>query len=100
MLRAQQDHRVRLLGVLSTLAPTDPAYVGNVGPFFDALKEAGWVEGRNLHIEKRAAATGMTYSEGAAELIKFRPDVIFAIGAPSARALRDQTQTIPIIFAR
>src|SRR5262249_35840325 len=90
--------RIRRVGILSTLAPDDPAYTSNVGPFFDALKEAGWIEGQNLHFDKRAAANGISYARGATELLELQPDVIFSIGAPSARALRDQTKTVPIVF--
>jgi putative ABC transport system substrate-binding protein len=36
----------------------------------------------------------------AAELVRVRPDVIFAIGTPAAQAVKSATPTIPIVFAR
>ena len=65
--------------------------------FFDGLKRAGFVEGKNLTIEFRAFAPHPErMSEYAAELVNARVDVILA-AAPSIPALQEATKTIPIL---
>jgi putative ABC transport system substrate-binding protein len=65
-------------------------------------RDLGWVEGRNLVIERRYARekTHEFLPSFAAELVSLRPDLILAIGTAAARAAKDATQTIPIVFAR
>jgi len=68
-------------------------------PFLSELAKLGYVEGRNLIVERR-------YAEGklkrlpalAAEIIAFRPDLIFAPPAPAAAAAKALTTSIPIVF--
>lgn len=63
------------------------------------LKELGWVEGKNLLVER-------AYDDGlmdrlpalAAELVRKRVDVIFAAGPEAAVAAARATRTIPIVF--
>jgi putative ABC transport system substrate-binding protein len=94
----QQPTRVPRVGVLSDETPSP-------GTIFDViaggLQSLGYVEGQNITFERR-------YSEGneqilpglAAELVRLRPDVILAVGTEAARAAKNATQTIPIVFAR
>jgi ABC transporter substrate binding protein len=64
-----------------------------------ALRDLGYVEGRNLALEYR-------YAEGrperlpdlAADLVRIQPDVVFAIGGDVTPAAVKATQTIPIVF--
>ena len=67
----------------------------------DGLKQFGWIEGRNLRMERR-------FAEGdpdrirvlAAELAALAPDVIVGSGAPVTTALRFATQATPIVFVQ
>jgi ABC-type uncharacterized transport system substrate-binding protein len=97
--RAQQPAGIARIGILSdTASPPTPFEP----PFTQGLRDLGYVEGRNFVIERRYAETkryGILPSL-AAELVGLRPDVIFAIGTAAARAAKDATQTIPIVFAR
>src|SRR5437868_11369587 len=54
--------------------------------FFDeALAALGWVEGKNLSIERRfGGSDGERMAEGAAELVAWHPDVIVALGTIDA----------------
>ena len=47
---AQPVDRVRQIGVLQGLAPTDPEYLRRVGAFRRSLQELGWSENKNIAI--------------------------------------------------
>jgi putative ABC transport system substrate-binding protein len=68
--------------------------------FEDELRKLGWAEGRNLTIERRAAEGHYErLPELAAELVRLKPDLITAAGAPTARAAKEATLEIPIAFS-
>jgi len=97
--RAQQGERMRRIGVLSGLAADDPEMVARMAAFRQGMQEQGWSEGRNLQIDYRSAgADAARIKSYAAELVGAPPDVILAITSPSVVALRQVTNTIPIVF--
>ena len=99
--RAQDAGEPRRVGVLSSLGESDPEARSMAASFHRALKEAGWIDGRNVRIEHRWAAGSVERSEAfAKELVGWRPDVIVAHTTPSVIALRKETTTIPIVFAQ
>jgi len=64
-----------------------------------ALRELGYVEGKNLVIERRYAEGEIDrLPELARGLVHGRADVVLAVGAAAVRAARDATTTIPIIM--
>jgi putative ABC transport system substrate-binding protein len=67
--------------------------------FFDeALARLGWIEGRNLTIERRiSGAAGDQEASTAAEIVAWKPDVIVALGTIDARPVLALTRTIPIV---
>jgi len=67
--------------------------------FFDeALARLGWVEGKNLAIERRfAGSAGEQMASAASELVAWRPDIIVALGTIDARPVLALTRTIPIV---
>jgi putative ABC transport system substrate-binding protein len=68
--------------------------------FAGTLAKLRWVEGRNVHIDYRTYSSNPESLRAvAAELIASHPDVIFAAGV-SFVAVREQTQTIPIVFTQ
>jgi putative ABC transport system substrate-binding protein len=68
--------------------------------FLQGLRDLGYVEGRNLVIEYRDAEGKLERLPGlATELVALKVDVIFAGGGtPAARAAKQATATIPIVF--
>jgi putative ABC transport system substrate-binding protein len=63
------------------------------------LSETGYVEGRNVAIEHRVAGDKFDRLPAfAAELVGRRVDLIFAPTEPAARAAKNSTATIPIVF--
>jgi putative tryptophan/tyrosine transport system substrate-binding protein len=95
--RAQQ--RLPVVGFLgsSSAAP----FQGVLAVFRDALREAGYVEGRNVAIEYRWAEDRYERLPAlAADLVRRQVAVIVASGGPvSALAASAATKTIPIVFA-
>jgi putative ABC transport system substrate-binding protein len=66
--------------------------------FDDALARLGWVEGKNLTIERRfVGSTGEQLGGAAGELVAWRPDLIVALGTIDARPVLALTRTIPIV---
>jgi putative tryptophan/tyrosine transport system substrate-binding protein len=94
--RTQQAAR-HLIGFLHFGSPGPFAYQATA--FSQGLKDAGYIEGQNVAIEYR-------WAEGqydrlptlAADLVSHKVDVIAAIGPPCARAAKDATTTIPVVF--
>src|SRR5215469_10802730 len=77
--RAQQNERVRRVGVLMTLASDDPESTRRVLVLGQALQQLGWTDGRNLRIEFRwPGGNTELYRKYAMELIGLAPDVILA----------------------
>jgi putative tryptophan/tyrosine transport system substrate-binding protein len=95
--RAQQAS-LPVIGSLSigSAEPWKPLIAG----FLEGLKEAGLVEGRNVHIEYRWAEGQSDRLPGlAAELVERKVAVILANGGSApAKAARAVTSTIPIVF--
>ena len=97
---AQQPERLRRLGWLMPYAEDDLLAGQTVAAFTQALGRLGWVEGKNIHIDYRFAANDPTlFKTRAAELVALSPDAILASTPPAVVALRQQTRTIPIVFA-
>ena len=63
------------------------------------LRELGWVEGRNLAIERRFAENRDERLPGlAAELVRSKVEVLLAGGPSATRAAKGATDTIPIVM--
>src|SRR5215469_4903893 len=81
---AQQPGQLRRVGVLLGVPENDPETKSRVRAFQLGMRDAGWIDGRNVHIEYRYAGTD--------------PDVILANSSPIVALLRSATKTIPIVF--
>ena len=94
--RAQQPERMKRIGVLAGVGETDPELLARKAAFLQALRQLGWIDGRNAQIDYRP--DGGDISKDAAELVALAPDVILATGSPSVSALQKATRTVPIVF--
>ena len=66
--------------------------------FRQALRQLGFVEGQNMAIELRYARGGLQQlPELATELVRLKPDVLFAPGDLAPRIAQQATNTIPIV---
>ncbi len=90
---AQQAERVYRIGFLRVGKLTIPQ------PFWDSMREFGWVEGKNVTIVSRYADREDQLPALAAELVKSKVDLILTNGTPSAKAAKQSTKIIPIVFS-
>ena len=95
--RAQQAG-TPVIGFLNSGSPD--SYVSQLKAFHQVLKEAGYVDGRNVVIEYRWAENQIDLlSALAGDLVRRKVSVIAAGGSPaSALAAKSATTTIPIVF--
>lgn len=95
-VRAQSGRAYRI-GLLETASAS--ANRANVEALLHGLKEAGYVEGRNLVIDYRSAdGRSDRFAELARDLVRAKPDVIVTRGTPAALAARD-AGTVPVVMA-
>ena len=93
---AQTAGKVARIGVITWMPAPQPFHAA----LRHGLREHGWEEGRNIHIEWRAADAHADRLDGLArELARLRVDVIVAEFTPAAQAARRATSTIPIVMA-
>jgi putative ABC transport system substrate-binding protein len=98
--RGQEPDRIRRVGLLLGIGANDPEARSRVKAFQQGLRDLGWTEGRNVHIEYRFAASDPDQiKEHVAELVSLAPDVIVANSTPVLAAFRAATSSIPIVFA-
>ena len=97
--RAQQDARMRHVGVLMALRETDQDGQARLQTFRQSLADFGWVEGRGVRIDVRWAGPDVARQRNyARELVALTPDVLLTNATTTTQALREATQTIPIVF--
>jgi putative ABC transport system substrate-binding protein len=97
---AQQPEKIHRIGVLSSLAETDPEAQAWDAAFRKRLIELQWIDGRNVHIDYRWGAGSVDrMQQFAKELVRLNPDVLVTISTPATAALQAETRTIPIVFA-
>jgi putative tryptophan/tyrosine transport system substrate-binding protein len=68
--------------------------------FRQGLRELGYVEGKNIVIERRSAEGKLDRLPTlAAELVRLEVDIIVTGGGPATRSAKESTVTIPIVMA-
>jgi putative tryptophan/tyrosine transport system substrate-binding protein len=96
--RAQQDNRVRRIGVFMNMPEGDPDGAHWIAALLKSLDEFDWTEGRNIRLDLRWGTDADHVRKNAEELVALNPDVIVAASAPAVLALRQATRKVPIIF--
>ncbi len=98
---AAQPSRVRRLGVLFVLREDHPDVPSWYGALRDGLRSHGWIEGQTLQIEPRfGSGDANLVKRYTDELVGLKPDIIFAQGVVGAAAMKQATQTIPVVFVQ
>ena len=94
---AQQTGKIYRVGYLDP--STASATAGLLEAFRQELNKRGWIEGKNIVIEYRFAELKSERQQDlAAELVRWKPDVIVAAGGAPSTA-KKATSTIPIVVA-
>src|SRR5438477_10391821 len=96
--RAQQAGKIYRIGILETIPAARNA--ANLDALRKGLRELGYVEGRNLVIEYRSAdGRAERFPDLASELVRLKVDLIVTRGTPAAIAVKNATETIPVVTA-
>src|SRR5688572_10722379 len=95
--QAQQTGKLRRIGFLDRSTASGGALF--IDAFRQELSKLGWVEGKNVRIEYRFAE-GKTdrLPKLAAELVRFKVDLIVVSGRAPGLAAKRATTTIPIVM--
>jgi putative ABC transport system substrate-binding protein len=97
--RGQQSDRLRRIGVLMGLSEGDGGGQAEVNALQEGLRDLGWVEGHNIHIDYRWPGGDTERARAfAKEVVALKPDVLVTRSTPATLALKAETSTIPIVF--
>jgi putative ABC transport system substrate-binding protein len=96
--RAQQQERMRRVGVLMSQGTADAVGQARYAAFLRSLQQSGWEVGRNLRIDTHWAVGADHLRKSAEELVALAPDVILAAGSAATGPLLQATRSIPIVF--
>ena len=97
--QAQPITKIFRLGYLAGSSLTVNA--ARIEAFLQGLRELGYLQGKNIALEYRAAeGKSERYPALASELVSLKVDVIVTAGAASTRAAREATSTIPIVMVQ
>ena len=95
---AEQPGRVVRIGLLGGVSFSDPEATRIWEAFIQGLRDLGYVEGKNVTIERRAAdAKYERLSTLAADLVRQKVDLI-VVGPTPGLAAKLATETIPIVL--
>jgi putative tryptophan/tyrosine transport system substrate-binding protein len=97
---AQQPRKgIPRIGYLAT--PSHSFISDRYDAFLQGLRELGYIEGKNIAIERRSADGNVErLPDLAAELVRLKVDIIVTGGPGSTRSAKEATAIIPIIMAQ
>src|SRR6266566_9080828 len=93
-----QQKAMPVIGFLGT-SPSAPVEAANLAGFRQGLGDTGYIEGQNATIEYRWVESHYDRLPAlCADLVARKVDLIVAQSDPTARAAKNATSTIPIVF--
>jgi putative tryptophan/tyrosine transport system substrate-binding protein len=96
--RAQQTGQVPRIAILDFFPSA--ASSTTLGPFRQGLRDLGYIEGRNIHVEYHSAEQRSDLAaQLAADFVRQRFDIIVTFATPAAHAAKQATTTVPIVIA-
>jgi ABC-type uncharacterized transport system substrate-binding protein len=98
---AQDEERVRRIGVLMSNAKTDPEASARIGALERGLQKLGWSQGRNISIAYRWNVTDSdSIRTSVRDLIDLNADLLLAHTPATVAALKQAARTTPIVFVQ
>ncbi len=98
LAHAQPVSTPRRVGILSF--PAEPTIAPQLAAFTQAMRDLGWLEGKNIEYRFVFANGDMDRLDAlAGELVGQKVDLILASSPPPTRAAQRATKTIPIVMA-
>ena len=99
-VEAQKTAKHPRIGILSASSPpSEPGWQPQRSPFWQAMRELGWIEGQNIMVERRWAERRPDRLPAlAAELVQLKVDLILATAGGETWAAKKATKTIPIVM--
>jgi len=95
---AAQEYKAGKVYRLGSIYAENPTAPPGQGPFYDRMRELGWVYGQHYVIERRAYGDQLErIPDLAAELMRSGVDIFLTSGTTVARRLQQVTRTIPIV---
>jgi putative ABC transport system substrate-binding protein len=96
---AQPAGKVWRIGSIVTGNPPKPGENPGNPAFAEAMRDLGYVEGKNYVVERRYVESKIErYPALAAELVRLKVDLIILGGTPGVRAAMEATTQIPIVM--
>ena len=96
---AQQSNRIYRLGFLSPASTPEPSIPTTSTLVPKLLRDSGYIEGRNLQVQRRFAAGKLErLPQLAKELVDLRMDIIVAVSPTAIKPALDATKSIPIVM--
>lgn len=98
-VRAQQDDRIKRVGVLLNVGEDDPEIKASLVVLRQEIERLGWTDGRNIRIDIRFTRGQLDQMRVLArELVALKPDLLFIHTSPFVAAARKESRTVPIVF--
>jgi putative ABC transport system substrate-binding protein len=104
-VHARQTGKVYHVAVIGPAKPSDMSEASHdramarlFGALFGELRRLGYVEGKNLVVERYfGGSLAEIYRDVASDVVRRNPDLIYAVGPDVLLALKATTTTIPIV---
>jgi putative ABC transport system substrate-binding protein len=96
LIAEAQPGTIRRIGSLGTGTLPTPAELAQ-SAFNQELTKLGWIEGKNLVVERRRANSAAELETLAAEMVRLNPEIIVVPSAGLAAIAQKATRTIPIV---
>lgn len=95
--QARQPEKIYRIGILISVSHSIASQ--RIQAFQQALRDLGYIEGKNMLIEYRyAEGKPERYSELAAELVTLKVDIVVTDTSLVTQAAKNATKTIPVVF--
>jgi putative ABC transport system substrate-binding protein len=96
---AQQPGKIYHIGHVASVDFDQPDQIElrHWPAFVEALRNFGWIEGKNFVFDRRRATTRDSLRQATEDLVRLKVDVIVVSGGARAAAIQQVTRTVPIV---